>query len=98
MRGHRQHIEEIAALLSGYAVIFLLTFFASNTDYTSDHRLSFLIAQSFLESGTVQLNAYEGQTLVGDPWERYLRSKQILNYNGRYYSYSTVGSALLSTP
>lgn len=78
--------------------IFALTYFALVQEAGSDPRLTLLVSQALLETGTVRLDAYQGQALVGQPFDAYVATKYILEYGGHYYYYFPVGPSVLAAP
>lgn len=86
-------------LFSASFFIFALTYFSLNTDTRSDPRLTLLVAQSIIEHGTVQLDAYKQDVLLDMPFEDYVeKASLILQYKGHYYYYFPVGPSVLSVP
>lgn len=85
-------------LLLGGLLAFSLAYFAINTDVGSDPKLTLVVSQVLVESGSPFLNPYAKGELLGRPFDAYLADGTILEANGRYVHYFPLGPSLLSFP
>ncbi len=79
-------------------LLFGLAYFSFNSDVGSDPRLTLLVSQAILDYGTVRLDAYQNEELLGQPFHAYLLEGNIIEANGHYYTYFPVGPSVLSLP
>lgn len=85
-------------LLLGGLLAFGLAYFSINTDVGSDPKLTLVVSQVLVETGSPFLNPYANDELFGRPFAAYLADGTILEANGRSVHYFPLGPSLLSVP
>jgi hypothetical protein len=95
MRPIRDLLDPRLLILS--VAIFLITYSARSVYEGSDPKFTLLVAQSIVENGTIRLDAYQDDELLGDPFQRHV-GNVIRPLNGHYYNYFPVGPSILTVP
>ncbi|HFQ93200.1 MAG TPA: hypothetical protein ENK32_04275 [Anaerolineae bacterium] len=90
-------VREYSPLLFLSIAAFLLTRYSITYGAGSDPRYTLIVSQSLIENGAIQLNAYQNDEIWGAPAD-FDNEPNILNVDGRYYSYFPAGPSLLSLP
>jgi hypothetical protein len=95
MRPIRDLLDPRLLILS--VAIFLITCSARSVYEGSDPKFTLLVAQSIVENGTVHLDAYQDDELLGSPFQRHV-GNVIRQLNGHYYNYFPVGPSIMTVP
>lgn len=85
-------------VLVGSLLIFLLSYFSINTDVGSDPQLTLLVSQALVDHGTLHLDAYVDDTILGRPFDSYRASGVIQETGGHMTHYFPAGPSLVAAP
>lgn len=86
------------ALLAATLFLFALSYVALNQEVGSDPKFTLLVSQALVDHGTIRLDAYQNDELLGRPFADYVNSKEIVLRNGHFYYYFPAGPSILSLP
>ena len=91
----KDHLDPRLALLS--LVTLLIVLFATPMHEGSDPKFTLLVAQSIVENGTIKLDSYQDDLLLGEPFQAHV-GMFIREINGHYYNYFPVGPSIITLP
>lgn len=83
---------------AGMSALFCLAFFSLRTDANSDPKFNFVVSQAILQEGTVRLDAYKDDVVLGQPFSTWRNTLIIEEVNGHIYHFFPVGPSILSLP
>ena len=87
-------------VLAGGLLAFLLAFFSINTETGSDPRLTLVVSQALVDTGTPFLDVYQHDDLLDRPFDAYVANGDILQSNttAHFTNYFPLGPSLISAP
>jgi hypothetical protein len=91
----KDHLDPRLGILS--LVVLLIVLFATPMHEGSDPKFTLLVAQSIVENGTIKLDSYQDDLLLGEPFQIHV-GKFIREINGHYYNYFPVGPSIITLP
>ncbi len=86
-------------VIAGGLLVFLLAYFSINTDAGSDPKLTLVVSQALVDTGTPFLDIYQNDDLLDRPFAAYVDNGDILLQSTAHFTnYFPLGPSLISAP